>query len=310
MPADVTFNLRDHVNYVRSFTSLRDRLGAREAEAVIEVEVLLPDETAVNLFMECRSLYFIGFRGGGGRVIALAGDGQDFAAFLRKKVGSTPVVQSIMNAKYDVDTWGLKLIKSELHLAAAALNGYEEGRGARALVKGWIDRLAFAVAESARFIPIRCAVACELCDDHRFKQVLHKLAEWSRKFRVGERSVEKSGPGKTLSKDDQRYRDRLGEGSIHLFQMRQNVLFKLTNMEKWLLLLSGADLSKLTEEDRKRLKSLEGSVYTVFSLADYQDLVKNWQKLSSIDDPNLRGLLDAVHVQHTASSGMTVAEWH
>jgi hypothetical protein len=48
----------------------------------------------------------------------------------------------------------------------------------------------------------------------------------------------------------------------------------------------------------------------VFSLADYQDLVKNWQKLSSIDDPNLRGLLDAVHVQHTASSGMTVAEWH
>ena len=86
MPADVTFNLRNHVDYIRSFAALRDKLGSRAVGAVLEVEVLMPGDVSVTLFLECRSLYFIGFRGAAGKVIALHGDHQDFAAFLKATI--------------------------------------------------------------------------------------------------------------------------------------------------------------------------------------------------------------------------------
>jgi hypothetical protein len=307
--ADVSFNLRTHVDYIGSFAGLKDKLGTRTLGAVIEIDVLLPGCT-LTMYMECRSLYLIGFQGRGGKVYSLKDDEGKFDEYVRNKAGDGNTIKSSVDAKYDVKTWNLKLIKSELPLANA-LNDYTEGGMPRDAAKAWVDRLAFAIAEAARFIPIRCAVACELCDDIRFKQVLQKLSEWGSKFMIDKRMVGKPEPGKTLSPDDQWYRDRLGsEKGIQVVQVRQNLLLKLTDTEKWLVLLMGGDPASMSDADRKRLKSLTDAHYAYFTLANFKDLVNNWERLSAIDDPNLHGLLDACHLRHCAASTLIVAEWH
>jgi hypothetical protein len=307
--ADVSFHLTTHVDYVASFADLKNKLGARTLGAVLEIEVLLPGGV-LTMYMECRSLYLIGFKGRGGKVYALKDDEDKFEEYVRNKAGAANTVKSSVDAKYDVKTWNLKLIKSELPMARA-LNDYAEGSMPRDAAKAWVDRLAFAIAEAARFVPIRCAMACELCDDVRFKQVLQKLSEWSGSFMLDKRMVARPEPGKTLSPDDQVLRDRLGsDKSIQAVQLRQNPLLKLTDTEKWLVLLTGGDPANMSDADRKRLKSLTDSHYTYFTLANFKDLVNNWERLSAIDDPNLRGLLDACHLRHCASSTVIVPEWH
>ena len=67
--------------------------------------------------------------------------------------------------------------KAELNLGAE-LARYVLGAKPIDETKAHLDWLAFAIAEAARFIPVRCAVACELCGDYRFLQVIARLAKW------------------------------------------------------------------------------------------------------------------------------------
>jgi hypothetical protein len=314
--ADVRFDLSSHGGYIGSFHQLKQKLGTRTPGSVLELTVdVVGGELTV--FMEAHSLYLIGFRGSDGQIFALAEDDKSFLEKLRAKFGEGEVAESGIVSRYTGLTWSLRFRKEDLPLALA-LNRFTLRSGDKESIKAHIDRLAFAICEAARFIPVRCAVACELCDDYRFKRIIAKLCEWCERFNVGERSVEKSAPDKVLSPADQKLRDRLGEGSMHVIAIRGNMFENLSKVEKWMRILSvwpPEQAAQLSEADWKRVRGLKADTYPEFTLGRFEKLTKNWQKLTAIKDVNFQGLLDELHLRYTANAtpqeeALVIAEWH
>jgi hypothetical protein len=310
--APVKFDLTNPIEYVRSFEKLASALGQRKRGDVVEIEAAIGDGS-VRLFMEADGLYIIGFRGEGGKPFVLNGENQDFSGYIKeflkanKETGGLTELPTV--ARYDQQTWKLTFSKSEL-LNARELELYD-GDGS---VKRHIDLLAFAIAESLRFKPIRCAVACELRGDE-FKFVLFKLAEWSGKFYLDKEERNVGQPPKKpddppLSPADARLRERLGSKSIHVVPVHSNTFSKFSIIDRMLEILGGS--SELRHEDRQRLKSYQNT-WRNFTLGDFRSLMTNWRTLSLIDDPNVRGIMGVLHNevrQITSSSAINVVEFH
>ena len=308
----VQFDLTGPIGYIQSFDKLQSALGERKRGDVVEIEAALGDKS-VRLFMEAEGLYIIGFRGDGNRAFVLDGENQAFDEYIKAHLklarDNAALTKLPTFARYESGTWGLLFSKTEL-MKAKELSSFAGGNQS---IKHHIDRLAFAISESLRFKPIRCAVACELRGDDDFRPVLFKLAEWSGRFHENERNV--APPPKTaedppLSKEDARLRERLGAGSIHVVAIRQNTFSKFGIVDRLLEVLGGKTI--LSDEDRQRLKSYRGAG-GAFTLRHFEKLMKNWRTLSLIDDPNVRGIMGVLHNeirQITNSSSINVAEWH
>jgi hypothetical protein len=195
---------------------------------------------------------------------------------------------------------------------AAGLPGYI-GTGNHDAAKAAVDRLAFAISEAARFIPIRCAVACDL----EFKEVIVRLVSWAGNFVSGERNVSGTAKLEELSGNDARLRRRLGDRNMKVFQVNENLFQNLTGTAKWLAILSGPQTDR-NESDKQRIRALktQPSRVTTLRLKDFRTLIANWEKFSAIAhrDPNFIGLVDAFHIRYTAGAvspeeSLTLAEW-
>ena len=300
------FDLTNSIDYVRSFDTLVAALGERKRGNVVELEVALGDGS-VKLFMEADGLYIIGFRGAGGRVFVLDGENQDFRAYIREHLKAAKDTSGIVEldalARYDQNTWKLPVSVAELN-KTKALSAYN-GDGS---VKNHIDLLAFSIAESMRFKPIRCAVACELRGDE-FKHVLYKLAEWSGKFYLDKEERNVGQPRKKpddppLSPADARLRERLGSKSIHVVPVHANTFSKFNIIDRMLDVLGGK--STLNEQDKQRLKSYQDT-WRNFTLGDFRKLMTNWRTLSLIDDPNIRGIMGVLHNEVRTITGSSAS---
>lgn len=310
--ADVTFDLRSTAAYIQSFAGLAGALSPRDSGRVLQVEVVFSSGT-VNLFMEAASLYIIGFRNGRGQIIALDGDDQPFGKYLKDKLDKEKVNESAIKAKYGGDTWKLKLLKDTLD-QTCFLNSFAAGDTRITLAKEHIDRMAFAIAEAARFIPIRCAVACVLHDDYRFLAVLERLSNHAKKLIRQERKAQAIEPGKTLSPRDAHLRSIYPAGNIHVFEMSGNSFDGLSKTERWFRLLLASD-TDLSGDDRERLRSLPASHWHELTIGDFRNLVTNWSKLSAAKDPYIHEILQELHIRNAVSStsedtSRFMTEWH
>jgi hypothetical protein len=164
---DLTFDLQSTNAYVQSFAALRTALSPRDKGRVLEIQTLLPSGNDLALYMEAASLYLIGFGNARGQIMSLDGDNEPFRDYLTAKFDKAKVHDSSIKAKYTGETWKLQLGKETIN-QTIALKSFGPGDTRITESKKHIDRLAFVIAESARFMPIRCAVACILHDDYKF----------------------------------------------------------------------------------------------------------------------------------------------
>lgn len=310
--ADVTFDFRSTAAYIQSFGGLANALSPRTPGRVLDINVVFASGS-VSLYMEAASLYVIGFKNESDQIIALDGDDQPFGKYLKDKFAKEKVNESAIKAKYAGDTWKLKLIKTELD-RTCFLNGFVAGDTRITRAKEHIDRMAFAIAESARFIPIRCAVACVLHDDYRFLAVLERLSNYAQNLIQRERKAETIEPGKTLSPRDAHLRSMYPAGNIHVFEMSGNSFDGLSKTERWFRLLLASD-QDLTDADRQRLRSLPASHWHELTLGDFRGLVTNWSKLSAAKDPYIHEILQELHIRNAASAtsedtSRFMTEWH
>ena len=315
MAAVVDLDLATPGGYVRSFSDLHQALGERAKGRVIEVKVALPGGS-LNLFLEPASLYLVAVRANNGDIQVLdGGKEQSYRPYFPEQEYSKGVVATDIPARYDGGTWKLAFTMNDLALAASLPSFITVGNHAAA--KAAVDRLAFAISEAARFIPIRCAVACEIADDLEFKEVIARLITWAGNFVSGERNVSGSAKIEDLSSDDARLRRRLGDQNMKVFQVNQNVFRNLTGAAKWLAILRSSE-SDWDETDKQRVRALKTAPPRVKTLriGDFKALITNWEKFSAIArrDPNFVGLLDAFHIRYTAGAvppeeSLTLAEW-
>jgi len=311
----IDFDLTTPGGYVRSFPAFHQAVSGRASGRVVEFKVALAGGT-LNLFLETASLYLVAVRAANGDVLVLdGGKEQNYMPYFPAKEFGKGVVDTGIPARYDGETWKLTFTTNDLGLAAG-LPAYITG-GNHAAAKAAIDRLAFAIAEASRFIPVRCAVACELADDLEFKEVIARLVTWAGNVVVSERNVSGSTELKDLSPDDVRLRQRLGDQNMKVFRINENAFVNLIGVAKWLAILRGVQ-SDWTAKDKERLRGLRGSAsqYITLRLGDFRALVTNWEKFSAIAhrDPNFIGLLDAFHVRYAVGSAppeasIYLAEW-
>ena len=300
MPVD--FDLADSGGYIRSFAALHDAIRARTAGSVVELRIALPGGS-LGAFLELSTLYLVAVRGASGNVLVLdGGKEQNYLQwFAAGQFG--PAVPSGIAARYSTHTWKLSFTRNDLAVAAG-LPGFIAGRNIDA-AKAAVDRLAFAVCEAARFIPIRCAVACELAEDQEFKEVLARLAEWSRGFTRPEEEMNITSDAVLDDRQLRRLQQAFPKQNIKVFTIKENAFVNLTGAAKWLAIL-GKPKSAWTEADRRRMQSLRAGEmrYYTLRLGDFQSLLTNWQKFSAIAsyDPNFAGLVDAFHTRYAAGS--------
>lgn len=303
---DLLFDLTTHGGYIRSFADLKKSLRDRRPGSVIEIEARLAGDSVI-LFMETYKLYLIGFRGRGGDAYSLEDDTEPFGEYIKKKTGAEPIPSPIY-AKYTGDSWKLVFRKTELNLASD-LARYIRGAKPIDETKAHLDRLAFAIAEAARFIPIRCAVACELSGDYRFLQVVARLAKWVETAGFKEMyTIPKEMPGEKLSAEHAALRRLHGNRPIQAMKINPQPAAQLTGTGKWLDLL--ANLDDLTGSRRQLLASLDPNRYPpdAVTLGSFRALITNWEKLSQLakSSPDMTGLLGELHLRNTA--GATPAE--
>jgi hypothetical protein len=312
--AVVDFDLATAGKYVGSFSDLHQSLGGRAQGHVVELKVALPGGS-LNLFLEAASLYLVAVRSPGGIQVLDGGKEQSYLPYFPEKEYGKGVVKTGIPARYDSATWKLAFTMNDLSVAAG-LPGFIAA-GNHAAAKAAVDRLAFAISEAARFIPIRCAVACEIADDLEFKEVIVRLVTWAGKFVAGERNVSGSKKMEELSSDDARLRRRLGDQNMKVFRVNENLFQNLTGAAKWLAMLESSQ-EDWDETDKQRMRALRTSSPRVqtLRLGDFKTLIANWEKFSAIAhrDPNFIGLLDAFHIRYTAGAvsaeeSLTLAEW-
>jgi hypothetical protein len=311
----IAFDLTVPGGYVRSFPALHQAVSGRVSGHVVELNVALAGG-AVNVFLEAASLYLVAVRAVNGNVLVLdGGKEQSYLPYFPAKEFGTGVVDTGIPARYDGETWKLTFTTTDLGLAAD-LPAYITG-GNHTAAKAAIDRLAFAIAEAARFIPVRCAVACELADDLEFKEIIARLVTWTGGFVLSERNVSGSAKLEDLSTDDIRLRQRLGDQNMKVFRVNENAFVNLIGAARWLAILRSAQ-SDWSAKDKERMRSIRSSAtqYITLRLGDFRALVTNWEKFSAIAhrDPNFGGLLDAFHVRYAVGSvpaedSIYLAEW-
>jgi hypothetical protein len=250
--------------------------------------------------MEAAGLYLIGFQNGQGDVMALEGDNQPFDKYLEAKFGNEKVKNSGIKAKYIGDSWKVKVIKATLD-QTLAIKSFGPGDNRITTTKEHLDRMAFVIAEAARFMPIRCAVACALHDDYRFLAVLERLSKHAQNLVKDERKAAAMEPGVTLSRRDANLRSIYPQSNIHVFEMSGNRFDGLSKTERWFRLLLASD-EDLTPADRQRLRSLPPSHWYELTLGDFRSLVTNWSKLSASQDMYIHEILQEVHVRQATGS--------
>ncbi|MGH9614225.1 MAG: ribosome-inactivating family protein [Bryobacteraceae bacterium] len=291
---------------MRGFADLKQSVRDRRQGSVIEIEARLAGNSVI-LFMEMQTLYLIGFRGRSGEAYWLKDDTEPYGEYIKKKTGVDPICSRIY-AKYTGDTWKLVFRKAELNLASE-LAQYVPDVKPIDETKAHLDRLAFSIAEAARFIPIRCAVACELSGDYRFLQVIARLARWVETAGFKEmNAIPKEKPGEKLSAEHAALRKLHGNRAIQAMKVNPQPATQLTETGKWLDLL--ANLDKLSGAQRQRLASLDPNRYPpdAVTLGSFEALMKNWKQLSQLarSSPDMGGLLGELHLRNTA--GATPAE--
>jgi len=322
----VNFNLTNAGDYIQSFGALHTALGARAKGTLVELNVALPNGNP-TIFMEASSLYLIGFRTNNNGIAVLnGGDQEDFMSYFQR--GDYPrAIQTAIEARYDDSTWRVVFSK-ELLSQASALPG-QVGAGGAAPIKESIDRLAFAIAEAARFTPIRCAVACELADDEQFKKLISRLIRWAGNLIQGERSINKTAEDKDLDPGDVKLRTRMrevaGDVTLKVFGINENAFSNLTRLERWLAILNPnpnlTPAQKALAEQRARDLRRSDEQFAILRLGDFRELMTNWQKFSALartskdrGDANFDGLLSEFHIRYAAAAvpaeqSLTIAEW-
>jgi hypothetical protein len=309
----VDFDLATAGGYVRSFSSLHSALASRVPGRVVELNVALPGGS-LNLFLEASSLYLVAIRALNKDILVLHGGREQsyLPYFPAKEFGKT--VDTGIPARYDGSTWRLTFTAGDLALCAN-LPALIAARNVDA-AKAAIDRLAFAISEAARFLPVRCAVACELSDDLVFKEIVARLATWAGTFVTSERNIGGGAKIEDLPREDARLRLRLGDENMKVFRVKENAFLNLVGAAKWLAILSSSE-SERTELDRQRLSGVRQSMRVhAMRLGDFRALIANWEKFSAIArrDPNFAGLVDAFHTRYAvgaapAEGSLTLAEW-
>ena len=311
----IAFDLTTAGGYVKSFAELHQVVASRATGHIVELEVALAGGS-VRVFLEAASLYLVAVRAANGDILVLdGGKEQSYIPYFPEKEFGKGVVGSGIPARYDTATWKLTFTATDLGVAAG-FPGYIT-TGNHAAAKAAVDRLAFAISEATRFIPVRCAVACELADDLEFKEVIARLVTWAESFVVSERNVSGTTKLGDLSADDVRLRQRLGDQNMKVFRVNENAFVNLIGVAKWLAILRSSQ-SDRTAKDSERMRGLRSSAsqYIALRLGDFRALVTNWQKFSALArrDPNFVGLLDAFHVQYAVGSVPSediiyLAEW-
>ncbi len=158
---------------MRSFSDPHKALGGRAKGRVVELKVALSGGS-LNLFLEAASLYLVAVRAHQGDIQVLdGGKEQSYLSYFPEKAFGKRIVATGILARYDGETWKLAFTMNGLAVAASIPDFI--GAGNQASAKAAVDRVAFANSEAARFIPIRCAVACEIADDLEFKEVIVRL---------------------------------------------------------------------------------------------------------------------------------------
>ena len=266
---------------------------------VLEIEVIFASGR-LTLYMEAAGLYLIGFQNAQGLIMALYGDNQPFNEYLEAKFGSGKVKDSKIKAKYTGDSWSVKVIKATLD-QTLAIKSFVDGDTRITAAKEHLDRMAFVISEAARFMPIRCAVACVLHDDYRFLAILERLSKHTRNLVKGERKAPAIEPGITLSRRDANLRGIHPDSNIHVFEMSGNRFDGLSKTERWFRLLLASD-EDLSLADRQRLRSLPVSHWYELSLGDFRSLMMNWSKLSASEDMYIHEILQEVHIRQAAGS--------
>lgn len=309
---DLTFDLQSTNAYVQSHAALHAALSDRKRGQVLEMRTLLLSGE-ITLYLETASLYLIGFGNARGQIMSLDGDDESFHQYLAAKFSKTSVHNSGIKAKYTNETWKLQLTKATIE-QTIALRNFGPGDTRITESKKHIDRLAYVIAEAARYLPIRCAVACVLHDDHRFLAVLKRLCSYSQNLIKQERKAAALEPGQTLSPRDAHLRDIHPTGNIHVFEIKGNSFDGLSNTERWFKLLSASE-NDLKGADRERFRSLPTDQWYDMSLGDFENLVKNWSKLSASKDLYIQEIIQESHVRHSVGSSPEdgtkfILEWH